>query len=177
VITWELTRASAFVAFACYTFSVVWGITLASRSFPAPLKPEFDYHRFLSAVGAVALIVHIATVLIHHANGVHWPAIVYVRASPAAVAGVTATWLAILLPLSFRLKQRRWLSTGAWRSLHYLGYLVWVLALLHGLGAGTDTLTRPALAGYAASVALVAAATVWRVGGRLQSRTAAREAE
>ena len=47
-----------------------------------------------------------STVLIHHANGVHWPALFYVGARPAAIAGVTATWLIVLLPLSFALKRR-----------------------------------------------------------------------
>jgi sulfoxide reductase heme-binding subunit YedZ len=166
MMAWELTRASAFAAFGCYTLSVVWGITLASRSFPAPMKPEFDYHRFLSVLGFVLMLVHISTVLWIHANHVRWPAIVYIHAAPAATAGVTAMWLALLLPLSFRLKQRKRLSTGTWRSLHYLGYAVWALALLHGLGAGTDTHARPALAFYGGAGALVAAATVWRLTGR-----------
>jgi methionine sulfoxide reductase heme-binding subunit len=166
MMAWELTRASAFVAFGCYTLSVVWGITLASRSFPAPMKPEFDYHRFLSTLGFVAMLVHISTVLWIHANHVHWPAIVYIHAAPAATAGVSAMWLAILLPLSFRLKQRKRLSAGTWRSLHYLGYVVWGLALLHGLGAGTDTQSRLVMGAYAGAAALVAAATVWRLTGR-----------
>jgi sulfoxide reductase heme-binding subunit YedZ len=118
------------------------------------------------------MAVHISTVLYTHANHVHWPALVYVHAAPAAVGGVSAMWLAVLLPLSFRLKQRKRLSTGAWRSLHYLGYAVWVLALLHGLGAGTDTQSRPALALYAGSAALVTSALAWRLTGRRRAAPA-----
>ncbi len=173
MITWEITRASAFVAFGCYTLSVVWGILVASRTLPAPAKPEFDYHRFLSSLGLVATAVHIVTVLIHHANGVHWPALVYVGARPAAVAGVTAMWLIILLPVSFAAKRRKRLSTRTWRRLHYLGYTVWVIALLHALGAGTDTRSRATLGGYGLAAGIVAAAAVWRILSRRPARSAA----
>ena len=59
VIAWEITRASAFVAFGCYTLSVTWGILVASRTLPAPAKPEFDYHRFLSSLGLAATAIHV----------------------------------------------------------------------------------------------------------------------
>ena len=173
MIAWEITRASAFVAFGTYTLSVTWGILVASRTLPAPAKPEFDYHRFLSSLGLAATAIHVVTVLIHHANGVHWPALFYVGARPAAVAGVTATWLIVLLPLSFKLKQRKRLSTGAWRRLHYLGYAVWVIALLHALGAGTDTQSGAALAGYGLATGVVATAATWRLVSRRPARVPA----
>jgi sulfoxide reductase heme-binding subunit YedZ len=162
MIAWDVTRASAFVAFGAYTLSIGWGIVMASRSFRPPLKPQFDYHRFLASLACLALLVHVATVLISHANHVHWPALVYVKAAPAAVAGVTATWIALFLPLSFRLKARKVLVTRTWRRLHYLGYAVWGLALMHGLGAGTDTRARASLTFYGACAAIVVGALVWR---------------
>jgi sulfoxide reductase heme-binding subunit YedZ len=162
VIAWDVTRASAFVAFGAYTLSIAWGIVMASRSFRPPVKPQFDFHRFLASLACVALCVHVATVLVSHANHVRWPALVYVHAAPAAVAGVTATWLALFLPLSFRLKAHKLLATRSWRRAHYLGYAVWGLALLHGLGAGTDTRARAALTLYGSCAGIVVAALVWR---------------
>jgi DMSO/TMAO reductase YedYZ heme-binding membrane subunit len=166
VIVWEITRASAFVAFGCYTLSIVWGILVASRTLPNPAKPEFDYHRFLSSLGLAATLVHVVTVLISHANAVHWPALFYIGASPAAVAGVSATWLIVLLPVSFAVKKRGRLKAKSWRRLHYLGYTVWVLALLHALGAGTDARTRASLAGYGLAAGLVIGAATWRLVSR-----------
>ena len=162
MIAWDVTRASAFVAFGAYTLAIAWGIVMASRSFRPPLKPQFDHHRFLASLACLALAVHVTTVLISHANHVRWPTLVYVKAAPAAVGGVTATWLALLLPLSHRLKARKVLATRSWRRLHYLGYAVWGLALLHGLGAGTDTRARAALAFYGTCAAVVVGALVWR---------------
>jgi hypothetical protein len=173
MIAWELSRASAFVAFGCYTLSVTWGILVASRTLPAPAKPEFDFHRFLSALGLTATTLHVTTVLIHHANGVHWPALFYVGARPAAIAGVSATWLIVLLPVSFALKRRGRLSARTWRRLHFLGYAVFVLALLHGLGAGTDTRERASLAGYGLAAGIVITAGTWRLVSRRPKRAPA----
>ncbi len=41
------------------------------------------------------------------------------------------------------------MSQRAWRGLHYFGYAVWGLALLHGIAAGTDSRSYPAIATYA----------------------------
>ena len=54
------------------------------------------------------------------------------------------------------------LATRTWRRAHYLGYGVWGLALLHGLGAGTDTRSAAALALYGTCAGIVVAALVWR---------------
>ena len=44
VILWELARASAFVAFACYTLVVAWGVVLAGRGW-RPAGPQLSFHR------------------------------------------------------------------------------------------------------------------------------------
>jgi len=173
VIAFDVTRASALVAFGAYTLSITWGVLVASRTLPAPAKPEFDLHRFLASVGLVSTAVHVVTVLQTHANGIRWPALFYVHARPAAVAAVTATWLIVLLPVSFVLKRRGRLTAKAWRSLHYVGYAVWVLALLHGLGAGTDSQAPAVVALYAISGGTVASAVAWRLASR-RARASAR---
>ena len=38
------------------------------------------------------------------------------------------------------------MSQRAWRSLHYFGYAVWALSLVHGVTAGTDSRSPFALA-------------------------------
>ena len=166
MIAFDLARGSAFVAFGAYTLSVTWGVLVASRTLPAPAKPEFDLHRFLSSVGLAATLVHVLTVLETHANGIRWTTLFYIEARPAAVAAVTATWLLILLPLSFALKRRGRLTAKGWRNLHYLGYVVFVLALLHALGAGTDTRAPAVVTLYAISGGIVGSAVAWRVLSR-----------
>ena len=50
--------------------------------------------------------------------------------------GVIAGWLALLLGLSFY--ARKWIGAKRWRSLHRATLLVWLMAAVHTLGAGTD---------------------------------------
>ena len=80
----------------------------------------------------------------------------------AVRAGVAAFWLTIAIPLSFRLKQRKWLSQRFWRRFHYFGYGVWALALTHGVWVGTDTGSTYALLAYGRSAAAVAGTAWWR---------------
>ena len=59
VILWELARASAFVAFACYTLVVRWRVVLAGRAW-RPAAPQLSFHRFLSSLGLLALGLHVS---------------------------------------------------------------------------------------------------------------------
>ncbi len=161
MILWELTRASAFVAFGCYTLVVLWGILLAGRGF-RPAAPQMAFHRFLSSLGLVALATHVSTVLLDSYSKVHVPALVGLGASRGVLLGVIALWLTVALPFSMKLRRAKWLSFRAWRTLHYAGYAVWVLILAHGLTIGTDRHSPWALGTYAASAAIVAAVAWWR---------------
>jgi sulfoxide reductase heme-binding subunit YedZ len=162
MMLWEVSRASAFIAYGCYTIALVWGIALTARSFSPPVAPQFDYHRFVSVVGLLALATHVGTLLADRAAHTEVSTLYGVGASWPVRAGVAAFWLTIAIPLSFRLKQRKWLSQRFWRRFHYLGYAVWALALTHGLWVGTDTGSRYALTAYALSAAAVAGAAWWR---------------
>ena len=42
MIAWEIARASAFVAFACYTLVVAWGIGLSGRIWKPPAAQRWD---------------------------------------------------------------------------------------------------------------------------------------
>ncbi len=161
MILWELARASAFVAFACYTLVVAWGVVLAGRGW-RPAGPQLSFHRFLSSLGLLALVVHISCVLLDHYARVPVTAVIGVGARPSVMLGAAALWLALALPVSFRLKRARFMSHRAWRNLHYFGYAVWGLSLCHGISAGTDSRSTPAVAAYSASAAIVAASAWWR---------------
>ena len=161
MILWEIARASAFVAFGCYTLVVAWGVILAGRGW-RPAAPQLGFHRFLSSLALVALALHVSSVLLDHYARVPVTGLVGVGVRPAVMLGAAALWLAVALPVSFRLKCAGFMSNRSWRRLHYSGYTVWGLTLLHGIAAGTDSRTYPALAAYAASGSIVAAAACWR---------------
>ena len=81
-----------------------------------------------------------------------------------------------MIYVSFSLRRR--IGTRVWRRLHWLTYLVFVLATMHGLAAGSDSDRPWALALYGAAVGGVVAAAAWRTlvpaasGRRASSRIA-----
>ena len=66
------------------------------------------------------------------------------------------------------------MSYRSWRLVHWSAYLCWPVAVLHGLGTGSDTPVRWVLALTVACVALVAALTAWRLAYGWPSHAAAR---
>jgi methionine sulfoxide reductase heme-binding subunit len=161
MMLWEVSRASAFIAFACYTFVVAWGIGLSARSWRPPAA-ALGFHRFLASLGMVALGIHVATLMLDKFARVTVASLVGLDPRPGVVVGACALWLAVALPLSFRLRQARFMSQRAWRALHYFGYVVWGAALVHGVMTGTDARSPWALAVYAGSGAIVAGAAWYR---------------
>lgn len=172
MILWEAARASALVAFACYTGVVVWGILLAGRAW-RPAAPQLGFHRFLSLLGLVAIGLHVVTVLLDHYARVPLAGLIGRGVRPGVVFGAAAMWLTIALPLSFRIKRARIIGTRAWRTFHYCGYAVWGLILIHGLAVGTDAASPYVLGGYAVSAGLVAGAAWWRFFERRRPARAA----
>jgi sulfoxide reductase heme-binding subunit YedZ len=68
--------------------------------------------------------------------------------------------LAIIVTSLFR----RVIGHRVWRSIHWLAYAAWPVAVLHGIGTGTDAFSWWMLGITAACVVVVVAAVVWRIG-------------
>jgi sulfoxide reductase heme-binding subunit YedZ len=76
--------------------------------------------------------------------------------------GVVAAELTLALTVTSLV--RRWLGFRLWRTLHWLAYACWPLALLHGLGTGSDVGRRWFLAlDGAAVLAFFLFLVVWRL--------------
>jgi sulfoxide reductase heme-binding subunit YedZ len=163
---WILARASGLMAYALLTSSVLAGLVLKARPFGRSLRPATvtDVHRFLALLGLGALVLHATTLVLD--NTVHIsPAALFV---PGLVpyrpvwtsCGVLAGELMLLIYASFSVRRR--IGTRVWRRLHWFTYLVFALATVHGLAAGTDSGRPWALAFYGTAVGSVLAATGWR---------------
>jgi hypothetical protein len=77
--------------------------------------------------------------------------------------GFGALALDLLVAVAVTSVLRRRLGFRAWRSVHWLAYGCWPVALVHGLGAGTDTKLTWFVALAAACIAAVVLAITWRV--------------
>lgn len=86
----------------------------------------------------------------------------------AVAAGIVAAYGAVVVQLSFRWRAR--LGPRTWRRLHYLGFVVLLAALTHGLTAGTDTGSPAMRVLYAVLAATVAALVAVRVALALRAR-------
>ena len=164
---WLLARSSGLVAYALLTASVLAGLIVKARPLGRSVSPAaiVDVHRFLALLGLGALVLHGAALVLDDAVDIGLGALLVPGASPyrplATALGVLAAELMVLIYLSF--SQRRRIGAKAWRALHWLTYLVFALATLHGLAAGTDSGRTWALALYGAAVGAVLGAFAWRL--------------
>ncbi len=172
-VTWYAVRASGMVAFALLTTTVALGLVMSAR---VRLRqwPRFaleDVHRFASLltwsfIGIHALALLMDSYLPFSLVDLIVPGVAPYRPLPTAL-GVIAAELLAALAVANVLRGR--ISYGLWRRTHYLNFVVWVLALGHGIAAGSDSDTAWSLVLYVLSASLVAGLTAWRV---LRTRSA-----
>jgi sulfoxide reductase heme-binding subunit YedZ len=164
---WLLARASGLAAYALLTASVLAGLVVKARPLGRSVHPAavLDVHRFLALLGLGALALHGTTLVLDDAVDIGLGALLVPGAAPyrplATGLGVVAAELMALVYLSF--SQRRRIGAKAWRALHWLTYLIFALATLHGVAAGTDSGRTWALALYGAAVGAVLGAFAWRL--------------
>jgi methionine sulfoxide reductase heme-binding subunit len=163
---WILARASGLVAYTLLTASILAGIVLKARPFGRALRPATvtDLHRFLALLGLTALALHGATLVLDDVVSISPAALIVPGLVPyrplSTALGVLAGELMLLVYASFSLRKR--IGNRAWRRLHWLTYLVFALATLHGLAAGSDSHQLWTLTLYSAATGAVITAAAWR---------------
>jgi sulfoxide reductase heme-binding subunit YedZ len=149
------------------TGTVVLGIVTATR-WIGETTPGFvaaDMHRNLSLLAMALLAAHlITTVLDPFAHISVRDVIIPVGAAYRPIwlgLGVAAMWVLIGVAATSLLRDR--VGPRLWRLIHWVAYSAWPLAVLHGLGTGSDA-QAPWLVGVvAACVAAVLFAIVLRL--------------
>ena len=138
---WLASRASGIVALLCITISVGIGLSMAGKVAARPLGAKLiALHQHTALAGLVAIAVHGLTLLgdAHLSPSFGDIAIPFTSDYEPLWTGlgVTGGWLAAALGLSYWVRDR--IGPKRWRSLHKLTILVYVMAVAHTLGAGTD---------------------------------------
>ena len=140
---WIVSRSSGIVAFVLVTISVFLGLTMAGKPVRRP-----GFNRTLKALHEQTALASLIAI------GVHGLAILADPWLTPGVAGVTipfeiglhrfsiglgilAAYLAVLLGLSFYFRAR--IGPRRWRQAHRATLAVYVLGLVHALGAGSDS--------------------------------------
>jgi methionine sulfoxide reductase heme-binding subunit len=139
---WYLTRSTGAVALALLTLSVALGVAGVSR-FSSPRWPRFvvdSLHRNVSLLALAFLIVHILTAVLDSFAPISLldAFVPFAGSYRPFWLGLGAVAFDLLLAVTLTSFLRRRLGYGAWRATHWLAYACWPIALLHGLGTGSD---------------------------------------
>jgi DMSO/TMAO reductase YedYZ heme-binding membrane subunit len=166
-LPWYVIRVSALLAYLALTASVVYGLLLSTGILDriAHRTVSFTLHQDLASIGVALALVH-ATVLLVDRSVPYTPGELLLPFSgpyrPIWVGiGQVSLAISLLVLLSFYVRRR--IGQRRWRSLHYLSFVAFLGATVHGLMAGTDTAASGVVVGYALLLAIVAFLLTYRV--------------
>ncbi|CAN5599648.1 hypothetical protein BH10ACT11_BH10ACT11_05150 [soil metagenome] len=142
---WLASRASGVIALGLVTCSVALGLIMSGRIMrkPGRAKVMVAIHEQTALVALVAIVIHGATLLgdgfLHPSvAGITVPGVIDYRPLWTGL-GIGAGYLAAALGLSFYVRKR--IGPRLWRKAHRATIVVYALAAVHTLGAGTDAST------------------------------------
>jgi sulfoxide reductase heme-binding subunit YedZ len=173
---WYLTRATGLVSLILLSATVVLG-TVASVGWTTDRWPRFlsqSLHRNLSLFCIALIGVHVLTTVGdgYVPIGLADAVIPFRSAYRPIWVGLGAVAFDMLLAVAITSALRRRIGVAAWRGVHWLAYACWPIAVLHGLGSGSDARLPGATLVFVLCTAAVAAAVAWRLAaGRARSVT------
>ena len=167
-VFWYLSRSSAIIAYFLLWASMVLGVSVTNKAaaiWPG-LPTAIDLHQYFTILGLVFALFH-GIILIGDGYLLLTPAQIFTpfgitNYRPVYVGiGQTAFYIWILITATFYIRKK--LSTRAWRFIHYFSYLTFAIALIHGIGAGTDTAFNWSRLIYALTALILFFLTVYRI--------------
>jgi predicted ferric reductase len=141
--TWYLIRSFGITSYIMLTLSVMWGLALSSAAVknwsPGPLTMLI--HSTISWLSLAFGMVHGLLLMVDKYFTYKITDVLIPFAGPyrplAVGLGTTAFWILVIVTPSFALKKRLF-SYRAWKTLHYMSYVAFLLVTAHALTAGTD---------------------------------------
>jgi predicted ferric reductase len=166
-VLWYATRGAGAVTLILLSAVVVLGV-LSSLRVQGESWPRFlttGLHRNLALMTLVFLALHIVTAVVDPYTNLGWVAAVVPFSSYYRTfwLGLGVIAFELLLAIVITSLFRTYLGHHAWRLIHWLTYAAWPVAVVHGLGTGTDTWSAWMLTITAACVAGVGMAVIIRV--------------
>lgn len=140
-IFWFASQSLGISAMVLLGISVSLGLVMSGRIFRRPgLPAKLKHFHEASTLTTMALIAGHGGLLLFDSYlkpGLAGITVPFVLAYQPLFTGlgIIAAWLAVILGLSFYV--RKHIGTRTWRSLHRGTIVIYMLALLHVVGAGT----------------------------------------
>jgi sulfoxide reductase heme-binding subunit YedZ len=164
---WLAARATGIVTLLLLTFQICVGLVLShptNKSTWKLSKRIFPWHEHVWVFVMAFLAVHIVSLILDPYAGVgiagsFIPGLSGYRSSPVAL-GTLALYAFLITAVTA--KYTKLLPPGAWLSIHRLSLVVFGLAWLHGVLAGTDSdALRPMYVATGLAVLAAAAYRYW----------------
>ena len=140
---WYLTRGTGVVSLLLLTAVLVLGV-LGTTRWRSERWPRFlvaGLHRNLTLFAIAFLVVHVVTTVVDGYAPIRLVDAIVPFISPYRPIwlGLGALAFDLLLALTVTSLLRARVGLRAWRAVHWLAYAAWPLALVHGLGTGSDS--------------------------------------
>jgi methionine sulfoxide reductase heme-binding subunit len=166
-LLWYTTRGAGAVSLVLLSTVVVLGL-LARLRFETRGWPRFlsaAVHGDLALMTLVFLLLHIITAVVDPFTHLGLVAAVVPFGSSYRTfwLGLGTIAFELLLAIIATSLLRRHIGARTWRGIHWLAYASWPVAVVHGIGTGTDSTSLWMIALDIVCVAAVAAALIWRV--------------
>lgn len=176
---WYTTRATGMITLILFTMVVTLGTLVANRiggTFVGRFEIN-ELHRSLTMVAMTFLAIHILTTVLDSYVATGFISVVIPMTSQykrvAVGIGAISFDLILAVWISSLLKLR--IANTTWRFIHWLSWLGFATALVHGFMTGTDSRKGIGLVVVAVCAATVFVAALWRFFGR-PARAAGRTA-
>jgi predicted ferric reductase len=139
---WYLTRSTGAVALVLLTLTVLLGV-IDVRRWSTPTWPRFvvdSLHRNVALMTMIFLVLHILTSVLDSFAPISLTAAVipFITTYRPFWLGLGAISFDLLAAITITSLLRRRMGHAAWRATHWLSYASWPVALVHGLGTGSD---------------------------------------
>jgi methionine sulfoxide reductase heme-binding subunit len=167
ILLWYTTRAAGAVSLVLLSIVTALGLLTAARA-GGGRWPRFmtaALHRDLALVALVFLLLHVVTAAVDPFThlGIATLAVPFGSYYRTFWLGLGTIAFELLLAVIATSLLRGLVSVRAWRLVHWASYALWPLAVVHGIGTGTDSFSLVMLATTTACVGLVAGAALWRL--------------
>jgi methionine sulfoxide reductase heme-binding subunit len=164
---WYLSRATGLVSLGLLTASIVLGIAGAKR-WASPRWPRLvtgGLHKNVSLLAVAFVAVHVVTAVTDSFVTITWVNVFvpFTGTYRPLWLGLGAVAGDLLIALVITSLLRPWIGYRVWRTVHWAAYACWPIALVHGLGTGSDAGQGWARAVLVGCLAAVGGATWWRL--------------
>lgn len=166
-LLWYTTRAAGAVSLVLLSIVTALGLLTAARA-GGVRWPRFmtaALHRDLALTALAFLLLHIVTAAVDPFTHLGLAAVAVPFGSYYRTfwLGLGTIAFELMLAVMATSLLRRVVSLRAWRLVHWTSYAMWPIAVVHGLGTGTDSFSLVMLTTTVACVALVGWSALWRI--------------